>query len=95
MQKIGDLESAIIELVSSNPNAKTAFDKLCLRFLEEAEKDLTLHAEIIKTIYVKRDFNHLWQLCARFFIGESTLSRYRKKYIKWFEYYLNKVTYKR
>lgn len=86
-----DFELEIKNLISADSTAKSAFEKMLSRFADEDEKELSNHSEIIFTLYVKRDFNYIFQLEARFNVSESTLGRYRKKYLSWFDFYYKKL----
>ena len=91
LQKTYFEELKIINLIKeNNPCAVLAFEKLSTRFQEEREKDGTIDALIVDSIYIKHNFAYLWQLARDYHLSDSTLLRYRKKYLEWFSFYYNK-----
>lgn len=91
LQKTYFEEFKIINLIKENNRcAVLAFEKLLRRFQEEYEKNGTIDALIIDSIYVKQNFSYLWQLARDNHLSDSTLLRYRKKYLEWFSFYYEK-----
>ena len=91
LQKTYFEELKIINLIKGNdPFAISAFEKLLRRFREEHEKDGTIDVLIIDSIYIRQNFSYLWQLARDYYLSDSTLLRYRKKYLEWFSFYYEK-----
>lgn len=91
--KIKAQEEQIFNLLDEgNAFAVASFEKLYIRFEEDDAMDFTCHAAIIRTIYIVRSEHFLWRIAADHHVGERTLYRYRKEYVKWFYFYFERLT---
>ena len=77
-------EQKIKELLKTNVKAQQAFNKM-LNYYEVMDKlYMTTHAKLIKSIYVKSNYNYAWQLANIANVGNSTCCLYRNNYVKCF-----------
>ena len=90
--KIKSQEEKIFDLLDEgNALAVGAFEKLYTRFEEDDAMHYTCHAAIIRTIYIVRSEHVLWRIAFDHRVGERTLYRYRKSYVKWFCFYFERL----
>ena len=86
-------EERIISMPDNNvPFAKAAFGRMYARFEENDAMDSTCHAAIIRTIYIVRCETVIWKIARDHNVGERTLYRYRKTYMKWYYFYINWIS---
>lgn len=86
-------EERIISMLDNNvPFAKAAFGRMYAHFEENDAMDSTCHAAIIRTIYIVRRETVIWKIARDHNVGERTLYRYRKTYMKWYYFYINWIS---
>ena len=86
-------EERIISMLDNNvPFAKAAFGRMYARFEENDAMDSACHAAIIRTIYIVRRETVIWKIARDHNVGERTLYRYRKTYMKWYYFYINWIS---
>lgn len=91
MRNVLNAESAIQNLLDRDPNAKTALYHLLIRYDCDDNLQPTVHTSFIRAIYLERYDDLLWKLARDNNVAQSSLFRYRKKYIKLFYHYYEQI----
>ena len=93
MKNLEHKEKLILKLLSGDDHiAAIALREVCERFKDNDAMNYSCYYKVLVSVYLERNNERVWRIANEHHISESSVYRYRHKFLNWFNFYYGKYS---